>query len=234
MCFADGMANIFLFLVEQYGYLKKMEHFWRGLSNPKDQVSAVPPQSYGDRFFKFISGLVKSPEEAVREKEARETANAEGLPAPAAGSGVVDRAHAQPEISSGNEVDRSSRGLSAIRSPSAERAAAGAGAVLPVVEEAGEGSSMGARSRSQTASLSDNGRQSELYDSVTDRRASQGSRETTATPAVVDELPGKSQSPRSGLENGTTVIQPLNLATASLVQKHEQDEFAIRVARVSS
>jgi 1-phosphatidylinositol-4-phosphate 5-kinase len=207
-----------------------MEHFWRGLSNPKDQVSAVPPQGYGDRFFKFISGLVKSPEEAARDKEARERANAEGISAKATDNDVVDRARAQAEVSGGNEGDRPTKSLGAVGSPSAERTGGAAGAVLPVVEEAGEGSSTGARSRSQTASLSDNGRQSECFDSVADRRASRSSRET----AAADELPGKPPQPRSGLENGTAVLQPLNLATTSLVQKHEQDEIAIRVARVSS
>jgi 1-phosphatidylinositol-4-phosphate 5-kinase len=51
-----------------------LEHFWRGLSHPKDQVSAIPPHGYGDRFFNFISSIVKSPEEAARDKERRNQA----------------------------------------------------------------------------------------------------------------------------------------------------------------
>ena len=51
--------------------MKKVEHFWRGLSNDKEKVSAIPPFNYGDRFFNFIRDLVKSPEEAAREKESK-------------------------------------------------------------------------------------------------------------------------------------------------------------------
>ncbi|RPA89261.1 SAICAR synthase-like protein [Choiromyces venosus 120613-1] len=206
-----------------YGFAKKAEHFWRGLSNPKDQVSAIPPQGYGDRFFKFISGLVKSPEEAARDKEMREKANAEAVPAQSEND-VVDRAHDQAERTGVNEGDRPSRSLGTVRSPSAERTGGATGAVLPVVEEAGEGSSTGARSRSRNGSVSDGGRHSGYFDSVTDRRPS---RETASSPVALER-------PRPQLDNGTVLHQPLKLQTGSIVQKHEQDDFAIRVARVSS
>lgn len=144
-----------------------MENFWRGLSQPKDQVSAIPPEGYGDRFFRFISEHVKSPEEAAREKATREnSAGAEGL----TGNEVLDRAREEAERHGANESDRPNRGLSTIRSPSAERTGGASGAILPVVEEAGEGSS--ARTRSHRDSSSDNGRTSGYVDSVTDRRAS--------------------------------------------------------------
>lgn len=142
-----------------------MENFWRGLSQPKDQVSAIPPEGYGDRFFRFISGHVKSPEEAAREKATRENSAAEGL----TGNEVLDRAREVAGVTErhgANESDRPNRGLSTVRSPSVDRT----GAILPVVEEAGEGSS--ARTRSHRDSSSDNGRTSGYVDSVTDRRAS--------------------------------------------------------------
>lgn len=144
-----------------------MENFWRGLSQPKDQVSAIPPEGYGDRFFRFISEHVKSPEEAARERATREnSAGAEGL----SGNEILDRAREEAERTErhgANESDRPNRGLSTIRSPSTDRTG---GAILPVVEEAGEGSS--ARTRSHRDSSSDNGRTSGYVDSVTDRRAS--------------------------------------------------------------
>lgn len=210
----------------QYGFAKKAEHFWRGLSNPKDQVSAIPPQGYGDRFFKFISGLVKSPEQAARDREMREKVNAaEAVPAQSENDVVVG-ARNQAERVGVNEGDRPTRNLGTVRSPSAERTGGAAGAVLPVVEEAGEGGSTGARSRSRNGSVSDGGRHSGYVDSVTDRRPSREIASSSSPPA--------SGKPRQQLDNGTALHQSLNLQTGSIVQKHEQDDFAIRVARVSS
>lgn len=150
-----------------------MENFWRGLSQPKDQVSAIPPEGYGDRFFRFIAGHVKSPEEAAREKATREnSATAEGL-TDRPGNDVLERTREEAERTERygtNESDRPNRGLSTVRSSSAERTGGASGAILPVVEEAGEGSS--ARTRSHRDSSSDNGRTSGYVDSVTDRRAS--------------------------------------------------------------
>lgn len=144
-----------------------MENFWRGLSQPKDQVSAIPPEGYGDRFFRFISEHVKSPEEAAREKATRES-SAEGL-ADQSGN-IILGAREEAERHGANENERPGRSLSTVRSPSAERTGGTSGAILPVVEEAGEGSS--ARTRSHRDSSSDNGRTSGYVDSVTDRRAS--------------------------------------------------------------
>lgn len=126
-----------------------MEHFWRGLSNDKDKVSAIPPFNYGDRFFNFIRDLVKSPEEAAREKESKEAdAAREAMPTSEAGpsneSAYVDEERLAP------------RSFGTVRSPSAERTGGAAGTILPVVEEAGEGSNSG-RSRSQNHSSSGSG-----------------------------------------------------------------------------
>lgn len=61
----------------QYGVIKKLEHFWKGLSHDRTQISALPPEQYGDRFLNFMSGITMSPEEAAREAEERRDAEAQ-------------------------------------------------------------------------------------------------------------------------------------------------------------
>lgn len=116
---------------------------------------------------------MKSPEEAARDKAAREGATtAEAVVSDPSDNDILEKARAQADRSvkhGANETDKPNRSIGAVRSPSAERTAGAAGAILPVVEEAGEGSSLGARTRSHRDSSSDNGR---YVDSVTDRRAS--------------------------------------------------------------
>lgn len=170
--------------------------------------------------------MVKSPEQAARDRETREKANAEAVPAQSEND-VAAGARNQAERVGVNEGDRPTRNLGTVRSPSAERTGGAAGAVLPVVEEAGEGGSTGARSRSRNGSVSDGGRHSGYVDSVTDRRPSREIASSSSSPLA-------SGKPRQQLDNGTALHQSLNLQTGSIVQKHEQDDFAIRVARVSS
>lgn len=55
----------------QYGIIKKIEHFWKGLSNDRNQISAQPPDQYGERFINFISAVTMSPEEADRDEARR-------------------------------------------------------------------------------------------------------------------------------------------------------------------
>ncbi|KAL7799264.1 hypothetical protein V8C37DRAFT_155050 [Trichoderma ceciliae] len=55
-----------------YGMIKKIEHFWKGLSNDKSKISALPPDQYGDRFYHFIQGITMSAEEAKRERIRRD------------------------------------------------------------------------------------------------------------------------------------------------------------------
>jgi 1-phosphatidylinositol-4-phosphate 5-kinase len=38
----------------KYGFIKHLEHFIKGLSHPKADISAVPPDKYGDRFLDFV------------------------------------------------------------------------------------------------------------------------------------------------------------------------------------
>lgn len=51
--------------------IKKIEHFWKGLSSDKTQISALPPEQYGDRFYNFIEGITMSPEAAQLEEQQR-------------------------------------------------------------------------------------------------------------------------------------------------------------------
>lgn len=54
--------------------IKKIEHFWKGLSSDRTQISALPPDQYGDRFYNFVEGTTMSHEvaqmEQLREQEA--------------------------------------------------------------------------------------------------------------------------------------------------------------------
>ncbi|KAH7029100.1 uncharacterized protein B0I36DRAFT_363689 [Microdochium trichocladiopsis] len=59
-----------------YGIIKKFEHFWKGLSHDRTQISARPPHEYGERFLNFMTGITMSPEEAARDAHDREAAAA--------------------------------------------------------------------------------------------------------------------------------------------------------------
>ncbi|CAO2656451.1 Nn.00g052540.m01.CDS01 [Neocucurbitaria sp. VM-36] len=136
-----------------YSLIKRMEHFIKGLANTESQISAIPPERYGDRFVKFISGVTKTREAAEREKR-EEAANPMNDPAQnintvsrSSTDKVLEKAEHQAERSrqrGRSEEDVPSRELRAVRSPSAERGEIGT--TLPVVEEAGESSSVGGRS----------------------------------------------------------------------------------------
>ncbi|KAL5601412.1 hypothetical protein BROUX41_002601 [Berkeleyomyces rouxiae] len=52
----------------KFGFVKKMEHFWKSLNNDRTKISAIPPEEYGERFFDFIENITMSPEEAQREE----------------------------------------------------------------------------------------------------------------------------------------------------------------------
>lgn len=59
--------------------VKKIEHFWKGLSHDKTQISALPPTQYGDRFYRFVKDVTMSPEEAKRRQQDREEAEIEAV-----------------------------------------------------------------------------------------------------------------------------------------------------------
>ena len=48
----------------QYGMTKKAEHFFKSLAKPEGELSAVPPQRYGDRFLRFMKQTIMTREKA--------------------------------------------------------------------------------------------------------------------------------------------------------------------------
>ncbi|KAB8258198.1 hypothetical protein BDV32DRAFT_72957 [Aspergillus pseudonomiae] len=100
-----------------YGTVKRLEHFFKGLSHDRHQISPVPPEGYGDRFVKFIKGITMSKEEAAAEKEA-----------------AKDVSFTHP------------RTLSTVRDPT-DSGSTGPTSTLPIVDEAGEASSVGGQSQ---------------------------------------------------------------------------------------
>ncbi|KAF2443940.1 SAICAR synthase-like protein [Karstenula rhodostoma CBS 690.94] len=145
-----------------YNLIKRIEHRWKGLMAEESQISAIPPERYGDRFLKFLSSITKTREAAEREK-AEESAHAASDPVLAgindtrsereSTEKVLHKAHNQAEHSKrhgASEEDIPKREMRLVRSPSAERGELGT--TLPVVEEAQETSSTGGRSARSTDS----------------------------------------------------------------------------------
>jgi hypothetical protein len=58
--------------------VKRLENFWKGLSDNRSQISPIPPQAYGDRFINFVTGITMTKEEAERRQgQSHETARSE-------------------------------------------------------------------------------------------------------------------------------------------------------------
>ncbi|KAK2792424.1 Phosphatidylinositol-4-phosphate 5-kinase [Onygenales sp. PD_12] len=141
-----------------YGTVKKAEHFWKGLSHDRNQISPIPPEAYGERFIKFITGITKSKEEAERDRLIAEQAS------PTASMDAVRLSHAHPRSSIDQVMERAERDaaksgrnlssdpepnqhiLSTVRAPSTDLQGSGAASTLPVVEEVGEAASTGSKS----------------------------------------------------------------------------------------
>lgn len=164
-----------------YGMRKKIENFFKGLSHDSSQISPIPPEGYGERFIKFITGITKTREQAERELAEAEAAmaaqeQADGEAERGEGHRGRPRSHSQPfarsstdnsamqraeaqalksELDGSRNDDRPDRTRTAVRSPSAERSNGVNGATLPVVEEVGESSSTGGRS-TRTAEVDGN------------------------------------------------------------------------------
>lgn len=146
------------------------------MSNPKTQISAIPPDGYGDRFINFITGSTMTEAETERKKTSeadptsqahdhsisaldgsttsrsldaiRRSSHSDRLPRSPVDK-TMEKALKQAEKSErkgANEQAISDRTLSAVRSPSTERSHGQGGSTLPVVEEAGEAGSTGGRS----------------------------------------------------------------------------------------
>jgi 1-phosphatidylinositol-4-phosphate 5-kinase len=133
-----------------------MEHFFKGIANTESQISAIPPERYGDRFIKFISAVTKTKEAAEREKQEQTVNDLKDLSLDGVSATpnqrlsterVIEKAEHQAERSQRHghtEEDVPNFHLRSVRSPSAERGEIGT--TLPVVEEAGESSSVGGHS----------------------------------------------------------------------------------------
>ncbi|OJI83391.1 hypothetical protein ASPTUDRAFT_718095 [Aspergillus tubingensis CBS 134.48] len=125
-----------------YGMVKKIEHFFKGLSHDRTQISPIPPEGYGDRFINFIKGITMSKEEAERHREAR----AEGRPS-VERSESVERTMQAAEKEAAKDVSHAQpRTLSTVRD-SSDPSGVVAPSFLPIVDEAGEASSVGGQSQ---------------------------------------------------------------------------------------
>ncbi|KAJ7708277.1 hypothetical protein B0H17DRAFT_1274047 [Mycena rosella] len=50
-----GVINV----LTPYSTVKKLEHFWKGLSADRHKISPVEPGEYGDRFFAFMKAIMR-------------------------------------------------------------------------------------------------------------------------------------------------------------------------------
>ncbi|KAI3325533.1 hypothetical protein HD806DRAFT_490606 [Xylariaceae sp. AK1471] len=160
-----------------YGMIKKIEHFWKGLSSDRTQISALPPEEYGDRFLKFMSGITMSPEEAVREQNDRVAAAAATTlstaerqtvppmptylppappdmrsptspePNPTVEKALRKATKKEKDVAKEEQVPE--RKITTSVAPSTGRA--NSHTVLPVVEESAEAASLGGRSRGESS-----------------------------------------------------------------------------------
>lgn len=70
--------------------MKKAEHLWKGLGGHESQISPIPPERYGDRFVKFISGITMSRERAEQQRTSTTLEHATGMTMPAGVGTTVD------------------------------------------------------------------------------------------------------------------------------------------------
>jgi 1-phosphatidylinositol-4-phosphate 5-kinase len=146
--------------------LKKAEHFWKGMGGNESQISPIPPERYGDRFIKFISGMTMSRERAEHARLSRTLEAATGLILPPGiqppiddpvlggcnlhqdkynppgTNRVIEKAERSAEKSTrrgADEKDVPERMLGSLARDDSD------GAVLPVIGEAAESSSQASR-----------------------------------------------------------------------------------------
>lgn len=146
------------------------------MSHNKSQISPIPPEAYGDRFLKFISGLTMTKEAAERRAESADQqdgsmhANPRQTSFPVSRHStdiIVEKAERQAqrtEKEGATEEPNRDRILASVRSPSAERTNGVGGAALPVVEEDAEGGSREDSLRDEKASGSALGLQPSIQD----------------------------------------------------------------------
>ena len=144
-----------------YGFVKRAEHVWKGMSSDKTQISPIPPRPYGERFVKFITGLTKTREEAERsEMQDLRYSEASGGISRQSTDKILEKAEKQARKSfdksgaaASSEALRD-RTLTTTQSPSSAEAngTATGNATLPIVEEDAEGTSREASLRRNSRS----------------------------------------------------------------------------------
>ncbi|EFX03358.1 hypothetical protein CMQ_5408 [Grosmannia clavigera kw1407] len=120
-----------------YGMVKKIEHFWKGLSQDRNKISALPPQHYGDRFLKFVSGVTMSPEDAAKERA--QAAEAEALAAVEAAVGAAEAAAMEAAAANGSGTNVPAIAISSGRDKGKEAAHSGSWASSMRHRNAGPG-----------------------------------------------------------------------------------------------
>lgn len=129
-----------------YGMFKKMENFIKGLSHDRGQISPIPPEGYGDRFINFVKGITMSSEEAERRRLSKASVRASGEKRPSSRSSSVERTMHAAEKEAAKDVSITHpRVLSTVWDP-ADSGGPGPASTLPIVDEAGEASSVGGQS----------------------------------------------------------------------------------------
>ena len=125
------------------------------MSSNKLQISPIPPEGYGDRFVKFITGITMPREEAEKQSpdQMNGSVHTHRLSSHQITRSSTDRVMEEAEKQAKRTEDQGAtenecrdRTLSAARSSSIDRSSGMAGATLPVVEEVGEGASTGDQS----------------------------------------------------------------------------------------
>ena len=125
------------------------------MSNNKSQISPIPPEGYGDRFVKFITGITMPREEAEKQVHGQSDGSihtnrpSSHYLSRSSTDRVMERAEKQAhrtDEQGTREDETRDRTLSAVRSPSADRSNGVTGSTLPIVEEVGESGSTGEHS----------------------------------------------------------------------------------------
>ena len=122
------------------------------MSSDRSQISPIPPEGYGERFVKFISGITMTKEEQEREAQSGDhldgsidTHRQSSFPISRPSTDrVIEKAEKQAhktEKEGAAEDPKRDRTLTVVRSPSVERASGAGGTTLPVVEEDAEAAS---------------------------------------------------------------------------------------------
>ncbi|KAI5361695.1 Putative phosphatidylinositol-4-phosphate 5-kinase, core [Septoria linicola] len=73
----------------RYTMLKRIEHAWKGMGGHESQISPIPPERYGDRFIRFISGITMSRERAEQQRLSSTLEVNAGITIPAGIEGTV-------------------------------------------------------------------------------------------------------------------------------------------------